>query len=530
MKRLSALLIAALIGTAFGCKDEDPSHDHSSAHPPGHDHHAEGHGHGDTPTVSITLWSDRFELFAEHPVGVVDKPLSLLVHLTTLNDFRALEEGTLTLELEGPASLRGQTSTALRPGIFQIQVTPKAPGKYRGQLRITGKVEGVIKGIEIQVFSDAKTAAKSVSEHEDHGLVSFLKEQQWGVPFATAFAETGTVVSSVKVAGRVDTPPDGKAVIGVAVTGRLVAPKGGLPRPGTLVRKGQLLASLVPAPSSPEAVMRASLAVVEAEARASAARAALKRAERLTRDKAIPLRELEDARREKRVAKASVRAARRAAAFYSGAGGSADETAWQLTSPIDGTVIAVQATPGRTVSPGETLFEIVDTRELWIVARVPEQEATRLRADRDASFQVAGLEGWFPIDITGDDATATIVTIGRTVDPVSRTVDVIYALKAPNAALRVGGLVRVSVPAGDEFNGVVVPRSGLIDQDGRAVVYVQVDGEHFQERLVRIGPQAGNRVAILDGLQPGERIVTKGAHLVRLAGRATSEQPHGHIH
>jgi multidrug efflux pump subunit AcrA (membrane-fusion protein) len=120
--------------------------------------------------------------------------------------------------------------------------------------------------------------------------------------------------------------------------------------------------------------------------------------------------------------------------------------------------------------------------------------------------------------------------MGRTVDPVSRTVDVIYALKAPNAALRVGGLVRVSVPAGDEFSGVVIPRSGLIDQDGRMVVYVQVDGEHFQERLVRTGPQAGNRVAIVDGLRPGERIVTRGAHLVRLAGRATSEQPHGHIH
>jgi cobalt-zinc-cadmium efflux system membrane fusion protein len=526
----TSLLMVALLASAPGCKNEEVRHDHSTEHPSGHDHHEEGHGHGDVPMVSMTLWSDRFELFAEHPAGVVGHTMSFLIHLTTLDDFRALEQGSLTLELEGPAPLRGETSTVLRPGIFQIQVTPKAPGSYHGQLRIAGEAGGVIKNIEVQVFDDENKAAQSVSDHEEQGLIVFLKEQQWGVPFETAFAESGTVVSSVQVAGRVDTPPDGRAVVGASVTGRLVVPSGGLVRPGTTVHKGQLLAALMPAPSSPEAAALSGLAVVEAKARASAARTALQRAKRLFRNQAISKRELEDARREIRVARESVRAARRAVEFYSGASGGGDEATWQLTSPIDGTVVAVQATPGQTVSPGDTLFEIIDTRVLWIVARVPEQEAARLRTDRNASYRVAGLDGWTLIDITGKDPTASIVTIGRTVDPVSRTVDAIYALKTPEASLRVGGLVHVSVPAGEEFNGVVIPKSGLIDHEGRVVVYVQVDGEHFQERLVRIGPRAGDRVAIRDGLLAGERIVTKGAHLVRLADRSTSEQPHGHIH
>ncbi len=77
---------------------------------------------------------------------------------------------------------------------------------------------------------------------------------------------------------------------------------------------------------------------------------------------------------------------------------------------------------------------------------------------------------------------------------------------------------------------MVVPRSALVDQDGRNVVYVQVDGEHFQERAVRIGPRAGNLVAISEGLRSGERVVTRGAHLVRLADKASGEAPHGHIH
>jgi multidrug efflux pump subunit AcrA (membrane-fusion protein) len=116
------------------------------------------------------------------------------------------------------------------------------------------------------------------------------------------------------------------------------------------------------------------------------------------------------------------------------------------------------------------------------------------------------------------------------VDPVARTVDVIYALRDPDPALRVGGLVQIAIPVGEEFTGVVVPRSALVDQDGRQAVYVQLDGEHFASRPVRVGPRAGDAVAIAQGLSPGERIVTRGAHLVRLADQPQGGEPHGHIH
>jgi multidrug efflux pump subunit AcrA (membrane-fusion protein) len=61
-------------------------------------------------------------------------------------------------------------------------------------------------------------------------------------------------------------------------------------------------------------------------------------------------------------------------------------------------------------------------------------------------------------------------------------------------------------------------------------VYVQVDGEHFQERKVKLGPRSADLVGIREGLKAGDRIVTKGSHLVRLAERANDEIPQGHIH
>lgn len=513
-------------------KHEDehaPGHDHSREHPAGHDHHAEGHGH-EEPVVRITRWSSTFELFAEHEPWVAGTRASLLVHLTVLDRFRPLAQGAVRLVLDGPATLEATSKRPLQDGIFRLDFTPPKPGVYRARLVIEGPPADVIRDLSFEVAPSSDQLPDLVSEPHT-GLIELLKEQQWGVPFATTFSERGTLVESIEVAGTVDTPPGGSAIVGAPVAGRLLPPAKGLPHPGTSVKQGQLLATLAPSPSSPEGAARAELAVAEAEARFEAARAALERAERLMADEAIAQRDLEDARREVGVADAALSAAKRAAALFSGARSGGAAGAWRLSAPIAGTLTEVNARPGASVTPADVLFRIVDEKNLWIRARVPEQDAARLKMDRDASYQVAGLERWTPIDVSGEDATASVVSVGKTVDAKSRTVDLIYSLRQPSPDLRIGGLVRVSLPTGTEFEGVTVPVTAIVHDEGRELVYVQVDGEHFQERVVKTAARAGNRVGIERGLKSGERIVTTGAQLVRLTDRASSSgQPHGHVH
>jgi RND family efflux transporter MFP subunit len=400
---------------------------------------------------------------------------------------------------------------------------------------------GSIDGIELQTTAAGHAHAHG-NEHEhadeqgeqgdDHaaGTIEFLKEQQWGVPFATETVSNGKLVAAIEVSGTIATPPAGSAEVGAPVAGRVVVPTSGLPAPGAAVKKGQLLVALSPAPSSPEDAARAGLAVAEAEARVAGATAELERSRRLLSDRAISAREVESAERELTVATEARQAARSAAAMFSNASAGKGQGSWRVVAPIDGTLVDIDVTPGATVAAGQRLFSIVDTRELWIRAHVPEQDAARLRTDLDARFRIAGLEAWQDIHVAGPRPNARVVTLGRTVDPVSRTVEVIYALETPDPAMRVGGLVEVSVPAGDEIEGIVVPRSAVLDHEGRDVVYVQVDGEHFEQRAVRKGPTAADRVAILNGLTLGERIVTRSAHLVRLADRPKATEGHGHIH
>jgi len=537
-----------------GCGDDhghdDHGHDDHGHDDHGHDEHGhdddghdddgdDDHGHGDHghgEGVSITRFTDAVELFAEHPAAVVGEEVTLLVHLTILDGFSGPTEGSVTLTLDGPATLETTVPEPARPGIFPVTFRPETPGTYRGSLAVRlgpegETVEDVVEGFEIEVFeSDAAAEAASGEESEGGASIAFLKEQQWQVPFATTFAEERALVPTVEVSGEVTTPPGGSAELGAPIPGRVVAPASGLPRPGDEVVVGQVLATLAPAPSSPEEGARASLVVAEAEARAATARSTVERAERLVADRAIPERELEIARREAEVAGEAVAAARRAQRLFTSASTGRGPGTFRLTAPIAGILTDVHASPGHSVSAGDVLFQIVDPSELWIRARVPEHDVPRVRADDDASYRILGLDEWLPIQIRGESPAASVVTVGRTVARTSRTVDIIYALHSPDPRLRVGATVRVAVPAGESALAVTVPRSALVQDEGRDIVYIQTSGEAFEERLVRVGSRAGAWVALSSGVVAGDRVVTRGANLIRLAARASSEPGHGHVH
>lgn len=533
------IAMAAALAACDGSHGHEHSHGddgHGVEEHASHDGHEDavehGHGHAED-AIEIFRFSDELELFAEHPPVVAGEEFEVLAHLTRLDDFRPVADAAVTLVLEGPGRVEARADSMGRPGIARLTTTLPAAGSWRGRLIVTGRGrEDTIEGFSVVVHPDRPAAQRAAAQPDDgHGEpIGFLKEQQWQVPFATAFAMSGPVVPTVEVPGEVTTPPGGRADVGAVIAGRLVAPPAGLVRPGQSVAAGEVLAMIAPAPAAPEEGARAELAVVEAQTRFAAARAAAQRAERLIADRAIAQRELDEARRELVVAEEAVQAARRARDVFAAAATGSGAGTHQVTAPIAGVVVAVEATPGKSVAAGEVLFRIVDPGELWIRARVPEQEAARIRTDADAAFLLAGLATWTPLDVTGTDATATVVDVGRVVDSRSRTVDVIYALHDADERLRVGALVRVVVPVGEPWRGVVVPRSAVVDEDGRSLVYVQVGGEAFEERVVRVGPRSGDLVGIESGLAADERVVVRGVNVVRLTARAATAPAHGHVH
>jgi multidrug efflux pump subunit AcrA (membrane-fusion protein) len=69
-----------------------------------------------------------------------------------------------------------------------------------------------------------------------------------------------------------------------------------------------------------------------------------------------------------------------------------------------------------------------------------------------------------------------------------------------------------------------------VDDTGRPVVFVQASGESFERRPVTLGAREGDVVQVVEGVKRGDRIVSKGAYLVRLASLSTQAPAHGHVH
>jgi multidrug efflux pump subunit AcrA (membrane-fusion protein) len=96
--------------------------------------------------------------------------------------------------------------------------------------------------------------------------------------------------------------------------------------------------------------------------------------------------------------------------------------------------------------------------------------------------------------------------------------------------LRIGSRARVAMSTGVSRTGVLVPVAAVLDDDGRSLLYVQVEGELFEARRVTLGGRTGDRVLVLEGVRAGERVVTAEAFQVRLASLSTAVPTHGHEH
>ena len=83
---------------------------------------------------------------------------------------------------------------------------------------------------------------------------------------------------------------------------------------------------------------------------------------------------------------------------------------------------------------------------------------------------------------------------------------------------------------GRRVDGVLVPTSAILDENGRPIAYVQPDGESFVRRELTLAGRDGDRVLVSSGIAAGERVVTGAAYQVRLASLSTSVPLEGHAH
>jgi RND family efflux transporter MFP subunit len=487
---------------------------------------------GELPTLDVTHWTDKTELFMEYPPLVAGHTALYAVHLTRLSDFSAMTTGRPRIEFTPesggtPVVLPG--NEASRPGVFRVEGAAPPAGRYQWALLVDAP--GLSDRHElgaVTVFADQAAAVADAELHaeEDPTAITYLKEPQWTNGFATVQVQEAEVRRAIRVPAVIEPLTGGEAIVAAPADGRFMS--GSLPPVGTRVQAGQELGRLQPR-SGGDGTDRATLAaaVSEAELAIDAARAELARSERLLAERAVPGRRVEDAQRgvklaEARLTAAQARLAQRDEALRTG-GDAAGGNAFALRAPITGVVAEVFAALGAAYDEGAPLFRIVRTDHVELQAHVPASDAPLGAAVDEIAVEIPGRPD--PLVVQADH-----MHYAGIIDPRTRALPVQFDVDNRAGQLLIGQTLTAILYTGSPERMTTVPKDALLMEAGRPYVFVQTGGESFARRYVDLATRDGDLIGVRSGITPGDRVVTRGAYDVQLASAASGLPAEGHVH
>ena len=182
-----------------------------------------------------------------------------------------------------------------------------------------------------------------------------------------------------------------------------------------------------------------------------------------------------------------------------------------LVSPVSGIVLEKSVIEGQRTRAGDRLYRIADLSVVWVEGAVFEQDIRFVRERSVAHIEVAA----YP----GRHFMGSVSFVYPTVDPESRTNRVRIELPNPELALKPGMFATIYFDVRIDDDAVVVPMEAVVVTGERNLVFVRDPDSSLRPQEVVLGPQAGGRVEILEGLVPGEQIVASANFLVDAESR-----------
>jgi|APEBP8051072266_1049373.scaffolds.fasta_scaffold01896_2 cobalt-zinc-cadmium efflux system membrane fusion protein len=496
IKRFFPIVLSLFI---FGC---DLTHDHDVVEKK------------EAPTVSVTLYNKATELFMEYPQIVIDSACKFLIHLTDLKDFKAVVTGTLEIIFthESGEKIVITENKPARDGIYTPTVKFNKVGKYKMEMNLTGtQVSDEITVPDLVVYASEKNFP--AEKEESASLISFLKEQQWKIDYATETASLRDIQASVSATGEFVAKPELYSKVISPLSGIILVKKNGnFPRIGTYVKKGSILLHI-----SPTADAGMNLQKIKSDY--LLAKSELERVQLLFDKKAVAKKRLDEALSDFETKSAIYNALLDQVKLT--------ENGYSVHAPIDGFIDNVSISLGSHVSSGQDLVTIINPSRIILKVNIPASKFETANRATDASFKIEGHEEEFQLAKLGGKKIA----VSSTVNTSTRTIPVYFEINNPKNLIKIGMYSEVNIKSGNQEESLTIPESAIVEEDGILQAYVLIGGESFEKRILKTGTKEDGYVQILSGLKEGERVVTKGAYQVRLAALSPETAiGEGHAH
>jgi len=481
-----------------------------------HKPHTPGEEEQQEEKLLITSYDSTFELFAEADPFVAGHQSHILAHFTRLENFKPLEEGSVTLSLlQDSGETVSASAEPVSDGIYRITLQPSVAGtgRLRFDIRTPGAVSQlIITGITVY---DNVVEAQQAAAAEAHGggnAVLFTKEQSWKIGFATEEVRKVPFGETIRTVGQIEPSQSDEQVV-VAKADGLVLFTGREIAPGTVVRTGQ---SLFTMEGGGLADNNTDVRYAEAAAEYNRAKAEVERKSDLAKEQIVTESEL----------LAAQAAFQNAEAVYFNLRKSLSSGGSQvIRSPMNGFVKQLFVRNGEFAEAGQALLVVSQNRDLLIRAELQPKYYTHLGTITSATIKVMHSD----LTYTLDDLNGKVVTYGRSADLNNPLIPVVFQVQN-NEGLLPGSFVEMFIKLQPGREAITVANEALIEEMGAYFLYVQVTPELFEKRAVLIGKSDGLSTEITEGLSVGERVVSKGAIMVKLSQSTGQLDAHGHGH
>jgi cobalt-zinc-cadmium efflux system membrane fusion protein len=175
-----------------------------------------------------------------------------------------------------------------------------------------------------------------------------------------------------------------------------------------------------------------------------------------------------------------------------------------LTAPIAGVVVDRQVGPGQYLQAGggTPVYTIADPTSVWLLANVREADAGLVKLGQSVEVRVLA----YP----NRTFKARVTYIAALVDPITHRLPVRAEIENRDGALKPEMFANFRILTSDASDSPAVPEAAVVYEGSAAHVWVLRDDGLLGLRAIRTGRSSNGLIEVLDGLKPGERVVTKG--------------------
>ena len=175
-----------------------------------------------------------------------------------------------------------------------------------------------------------------------------------------------------------------------------------------------------------------------------------------------------------------------------------------LSAPVSGFIDSLDVRNGMALAMGQTLAIIKGINPIWLEAAIPET-------------QIAGIKRGSKVEVTftayPQIVSGKVIDILPTLDTTSRTIKVRIELPNKEAQLKPGMFASVKLSSNPQ-SSLIVPEQAVIRTGTRNIVIVAHEQGRFEPVVVQLGQSDGNKIAILEGLKVGQKVVISGQFLI----------------